>query len=62
MITLNIGDSDEKADWIKMIDGGQARLRDLAASDAAIAQLRAARKRNTPPQSPPPELPPSTPL
>ena len=26
--TINIGDSDEKADWIKLVDGGRHKRRE----------------------------------
>lgn len=45
---FNIGDSDEKADWIKMVDNGKARQRDLAAMDALdryLAKIRANKAR-----------------
>ena len=41
MEEINIGDSDEKADWIKLVDGGKHQAADLAASDEALKQLQA---------------------
>ena len=41
MEEINIGDSDEKADWIKLVDDGKHQAADLAASDEALKQLQA---------------------
>ena len=41
MEEINIGDGDEKADWIKLVDGGKHQAADLAASDEALKQLQA---------------------
>lgn len=35
---LVISDSDKDADWIKLIDGGKAREKDIAATEAALAK------------------------
>lgn len=34
MQTINIGDSDEKADWIKLVDGGKHKRREQAIFEA----------------------------
>ncbi len=43
---INIGNSDEKADWIKRIDNGKAQERDLKAHEDA--KRKHASKRQSP--------------
>lgn len=40
MITINIGDSDEKADWLKFLENGRYKRADLDAHEALEKQLR----------------------
>ncbi len=35
-LVLLIGSSDESSDWLKRIDGGKRKKKDLAATDAAL--------------------------
>ena len=40
---INIGNSDEKADWIKRIDDGKAQERDLKAHEDAKRQRQSSK-------------------
>jgi len=48
METINIGDSDEKADWIKLVDGGKHKRREQAIFEAMQKEYRDATKKDTP--------------
>jgi hypothetical protein len=43
---INIGNSDEKADWIKRIDNGQAQERDLKAHEEAKRPHRSSKRQS----------------
>lgn len=47
-LVIHIGNSDDKADWIKLVDNGEAQKRDLKAHDEAARKHKAASKRQSP--------------